>query len=385
VSRKLFFIIIIVLIVVIVGSLVYLLFFSNSPEKTTNNNINPNPNPNPNPAPLPVSSTSPAPSISPSPSVPSVSKVVQVIPNRVLGFALIRGEIIYFDQDLGGFYKAALDGQEAVPASTGKFTSVKNIIWSPDKSQAIMVFDNNDYYHYDLGTGKSTKLMPDISNLSWFPDGKKIVYQWNETSNSAKIIVSNPDGSEWEEIRDLGYTKLILGASPAVGGPAGMVQNYSATSGRNIYPFYIDGSAGETISLKGYGERAKWSRKGERILFEATDATSYENYLWVIDNTGTNQYNLGVKSFIEKCVWNREDEKIVCAVPSEPLNPSSEVTDASTDNFWEINTKTGEKRKLYDESESDTKFDATNLWLNPTEDRLYFTDANGGVYALRLD
>jgi len=310
---------------------------------------------------------------------------MQVIENRVLSFALKGNEMIYYDQDLGAFFKMGQRGLTSEHYSTSRFSNVEEVIWSPDKSEAIMVFTDGDYYHFDIESNQSEKLMPNIAKLSWLPDGKKIVFEWRERENEPRLIISKPNGDDWEKIKDLGYAKILLTASPEFGGPVVYLQNYSYGAGRNIYPVYEDGSAGEVNQIEGYGEKAKWSRDGRRILFEATDSEDFEQYLWVVDVTGTNQYNLGVKGFIEKCVWNKTNEKLFCAVPSEALEFGTLVTDESIDNFWEINTKTGEKSKLYDESESDTKFDADNLWLNGNEDRLYFTDENGGVYVLRLD
>lgn len=376
-SRKVFLIIIGVLILVILGSLIYLLFFSSPPQKL----------PPPPSASVPVAPpqvTAPAQENGQT-IVPEVSKVTQIVENRVLSFALKGNEIVYYDVDQGKFFRSLQDGKEAVPYSDSVFTNVSEVIWSPDKTQVILGFGNGDHYHFNVGTGQSTKLMPAASRISWFADGAKIVYEWQENEGERQLIIADADGNNWEKIKDLGYAKVLAGSSPQLNGPVAMLQNYAYGTERSVYLVYKDGAAGVPIRLEGYGEKAKWSRDGGRLLYEAVSAENYEQYLWVVDLTGTNNYNLGIKSFIEKCVWNKTSEKLYCAVPSEPLGAQASVDDESVDNFWEINTKTGEKRKLYDESESDARFDATNLWLSSTEDKLYFTDAGNGVYALRLD
>lgn len=377
-SRKIFLITILVFIVIIIAALLYLFVFGSKPDSIGQTSLEPLAETAPQITPFPE----PSPSLSPA---PEISKITQVISNRVLGFALSGANMFYYDEDQGGFYQRPQGDGEARIYGQGKFTQVKNVIWSPDKTQAIMIFNNDDYYHFNPASGVSTKLAPKISNLSWIQDGKRIFYQWNQTEGASELIVAEPDGNNWAKIRDLGYNQILLGSSPKADGPIAMAQNYGYGEGRNAYPIFNDGAAGAAIKLSNYGEKAKWSRSGERILYEATDPDTFDNYLWVVDFTGTNNYNLGVKSFVEKCVWNKLDAKIFCAVPSQALGAKAEVTDASIDNFWEINTKTGEKRKVYDESESDAKFDATNLWLSPNEDKLYFTDEAGGVYALRLD
>ena len=377
-SRKIFLITILVLILIIIAALLYLFVFGSKPQEIGKTPAAPESEialPA-NPAEPPVASL---------PQIPEVSKITQVIASRVLGFALSGNSMFYYDEDQGGFYRKAQAGDDAVIYGQGKFTQVKDIIWSPDKNQAIMVFNNDDYYHYEFASGASTKLAPKISNLFWIQEGKRIFYQWNQTEGASELIVAEPDGNNWAKIRDLGYNKILLGSSPKIDGPIAMAQNYGYGEGRNVYPIFNDGAAGPAIKLSNYGEKAKWSRTGERILYEATDPDTFDNYLWVVDFSGTNNYSLGVKSFVEKCVWNKTDEKIFCAVPSQALGAKAEAADSSIDNFWELNTKTGEKRKVYDESESDAKFDANNLWLSGNEDRLYFTDEKTGVYALRLD
>ena len=373
-SRKIFLIIVIILILIIGGALLYLFI---SPENILEPSLSPSPL-------IPVSDTTPTTTNVPA-GVPEVAKVTQVIENQVLGFALTGNAMIYYDKDLGAFFKMNQRGLTPESYSTSHFSNVEEIIWSPDKSEAIMVFTSGDYYYFNIASSKSEKLMPNIDKLSWLPDGKKIVFEWRERENESSLIISEPNGDDWEKIKDLGYARIILTVSPELGGPVVYLQNYSYGAGRSIYPVYEDGSAGEVVNIEGYGEKAEWSRDGRRILFEAVDSEDFEQYLWVIDVTGTNQYNLGVKGFVEKCVWNKTNEKLFCAVPSEALEFGALVSDESIDNFWEINTKTGEKSKLYDESESDTKFDAHNLWLNSNEDRLYFADEAGGVYILRID
>lgn len=363
---------------VIIGSLLYLFVFSKETAEAPSA---------PPPAP---SDTTPAPSTPSTPKigtprVPEAAKIEQIVENRVLGFALKTNEIVYYDQDQGMFIKANLTGSSSAPYCNAKFTNVEKVIWSPDKTQAIIGFGNGSFYHFDIASEVSTKLMPDIKNISWLPQGNKIVYEWEEDENNNKLIVSEPQGNNWERIKDLGYTEIFLTASPEIGGSVVYLQNYSYGTGRNIYPVYQDGSAGQVMQIEGYGEKAKWSRDGLRILYEAIDSETLDQYLWTVDVTGTNQYNLGVKTFVDKCVWNKSNDKLYCAVPSEILGPEATIDDESIDNFWEIDTKTGDKIKLYDESESDTKFDAENLWLNLNEDRLYFTDQGGGVYTLRLD
>lgn len=374
-SKKIFLIIVAVLLTIIVGSLVYLFIFAPEEEPV------PPPYPEPGPTDTAPLFVPPPPA---SPLTPPAAKVSQVIENRIMGFALKAGEIVYYDQEGGTFYSLPQIGGTPQALIQTKFTNVTTVVWAPDKTAAIMGFSNGSYYHFDLGSGQSTRLMPNIQKIGWFPDGSKIVYIWEKSEEEPQLIVSKPNGDDWEKIKDLGFAKVILLASPERGGPVAMLQNYSYGVGRNIYPVYRDGSAGVVNQIEGYGDHAKWSRDGQRILFEATEAESFETYLWTVDVTGTNQYNLGVKGFVDKCVWNKTNDKIFCAVPSEALGADSVIEDESTDNFWEINTKTGEKRKLFDESESDTKFDALNLWLNLDEDKLYFTSSDDLVYVLQL-
>ena len=152
-SRKIFLITILVLISIIIAALLYLFVFGSKPQEIGKTPAAPESEialPA-NPAEPPVASL---------PQIPEVSKITQVIASRVLGFALSAGNIFYYDQDQGGFYRKAQAGDDAVIYGQGKFTQVKDIIWSPDKNQAIMVFNNDDYIITNLPPERQPNLLP---------------------------------------------------------------------------------------------------------------------------------------------------------------------------------------------------------------------------------
>ena len=222
-------------------------------------------------------------------------------------------------------------------------------------------------------------------DFSWSPSGDKIVYEIGDEPTSRKIMVASPDASGQIKIKDLGYASRVAGWSSLAGGPVSLVQVYSLGSGRDVYPVYENGASGQALKLSGYGDKVKYSRDGKRLLFPVVDTEEFKQTLWVADIDGLNNYSLGVQTFIEKCVWDRLATFVYCAVPSEALGAEPKLEQATTDNFWKINTKTGEKTKLYDQSEADIKIDAENVWTSPSEDRLYFENVRDGrIYILYL-
>jgi len=321
----------------------------------------------------------------PAPNLPAdKNAIVKVLTeNPAIGFAIAGGgKMVYFDKILGKFMQKDLGSNNpGEQISTAQFTgsSAQKALWAPNKQSAILNFGGNDQAFVDLKSGKSTNLHQLVNNISWSADGRKIVYEFKDEENNGKLTIASPDGSNPQVIKELGYTSRILGWSPLAGGPISYVQVYAIGAGRNVYPVYEDGSSGNVIKFDGFGDKAIYSRDGLRILYEVLDTEDFKQTLWVVDYNGLNQYSLGVQTFTDKCVWDAKAISIYCAVPNEELDSEPDLEDDTIDSIWKINTKTGEKTEVFDETSSEIKIDAENLWLSLNEDKIYLENRKDGL------
>ena len=91
--------------------------------------------------------------------------------------------------------------------------------------------------------------------------------------------------------------------------------------------------------------------------------------------------NLGLPTFISKCVWSKDNKTIYCALPGNiPTNSilPNDYKDqkfTTTDTFWKINTTTGEKNRLVETNDMPKNaLDASEFFLNTDESLLFFVN-----------
>jgi len=116
--------------------------------------------------------------------------------------------------------------------------------------------------------------------------------------------------------------------------------------------------------------------KGTFILYSATTQTGPK--LSVFDIAKHSTKNLEIHGLPEKCIWSIDNINIYCAIPSTVTGnnyPDSwyQGLVSFNDYFVRINTETGNKVTIANSIE-ETAVDATHLFLNKTEDLLFFTN-----------
>lgn len=146
------------------------------------------------------------------PKVETVSKTQILFPT----LAKDQNNLLYFNNESeAGFYNLDLATKQISPLS-GKIDTPDDIIWSPEKNQAILqvtysslfeqygsVFANPKlpedalvFWHYNLDTKEMTQLNANIQNVIWSSGGKQIIYSIYDSDSFRNIIgIANPDGT----------------------------------------------------------------------------------------------------------------------------------------------------------------------------------------------
>ncbi len=368
-TKKLIIISIIIIILALTGYFVYSRYFKTAPSETNN-------------------------TFTPGPSSPQ--KFFPLSKEKTMA-ATIDGsgkKVKYYSLANGNIYEANFDGSSLVKTSTASLAGVLSLLWSPDKNEVIGFFQEGDKikkYLHDYQQGQSTTLNDQISQAVWSPDGKQIATaSFDSTSGNNSISLANADGSNLKSIFQTRLKDLVLEwptsdkisvKTPASGLSDGLVFTINPTNGS--FAKVLNGL---------YGLNIKWSPLGDKILYSNTDTSGKNISLSLADQSGQNRTGLGVATLVEKCVFSQNDRSLFCAVP-QTLSANAVWPDdyykglvATKDIFYKINLESGQKDQIFDSSSIDKTLDATNLFLSPQEDYLFFTNKRDGMlYGLKLE
>lgn len=120
---------------------------------------------------------------------------------------------------------------------------------------------------------------------------------------------------------------------------------------------------------------------GSFILYNAS--LNIGPKLNIFDVKNHTSLDLGVYGLPEKCVWSLDKINVYCALPNTIIG--TEYPDywyqgliSFTDYFVQINTKTKNIITIAN-SQNEVPVDATNLFLNKEEDKLFFTNKKDGT------
>ena len=136
----------------------------------------------------------------------------------------------------------------------------------------------------------------------------------------------------------------------------------------------------------------KWSPQGDKILYSKTGSNGKGIGLYLSPKNGSTETNLGLYTLIEKCAWSLDNRTIFCAIPKNISQDNVFPDDfykgsfVSDDDFWKINLESNEKTVLLEEWEKGyATYDATDLFLSPLENYLFFVNKRDGLlYSIEL-
>jgi len=152
----------------------------------------------------------------------------------------------------------------------------------------------------------------------------------------------------------------------------------------------------EIVSGK-FGADYKWSPDGNRVLVSFVGSQGGSDIkMGVLGKDGGDIIDLNAPTFVSKCAWSKDNVNVYCSLPSTSLTENSVLPNdyqsgkaTTADTFWKINVSTIEKERvvtLENLKKVGENFDATNLFLSPEEDSLFFVDrSNGKLYGIDLE
>jgi hypothetical protein len=304
-------------------------------------------------------------------------------------------KISYYDRSNGSVYKIYLNGDGEEQVENNNFSGLGNIFWSSDQSKVISSFNNNgktEYSYYDYKTNKATKLSAGISEIAWNNLGDGIAYSFSDSKTGKKTLnIANPDGTNWKKISDVPNKNIIIAPIPQ----SAFISFWNSPNAFEETALNIVGTVGgnlRKIFSGRFGADYLWSPNGARALVSSSDSKGGSKInLAVINSNGGEYQNLNIPTFASKCVWAKDNKTIYYALPSISAaglvlpNDYQNKKIITQDTFWKMDVTTGKAERIVDPQDIKSSYDASDLFLSPSEDVLFFINrTDGKLYGINL-
>jgi len=277
----------------------------------------------------------------------------------------------------GHIYKMFLDTKIKEKISNSTIPSIYEALFNDTGKTVVYRYLSDDKtinsFVATLGAPSGEFLPQNISDLSVSKDKSKYFYLTENNDgvtgytgslgDTKKNIVFNHPFTEWLSSWDANQN-IYLTTKPSYV-TTGSIFALNTTS-KTIYKIF-----GDVVGLT-----TLISPKGSDVLYSTSTSTGPKLGIFNIKDHKTK--DLDTYGLPEKCVWSNDNINIYCAVPNTITG--NEYPDiwyqglVSFDDFFvRINTMTGEKVTMAN-SIDQTPIDGTYLFLDKTENNLFFTN-----------
>lgn len=342
--------------------------------------------------PIPVFNPSPTPSVATSAAKLSIPSPFQ---GTTVSSGTIKDDYVYYLSDGGTtFYKTSLDGKDKRPLTEPLVAQIKQVIWSPDKSSAILKIENNRYFLgknnspflsetdenlaitnwlYNFSTGSFKKLDSSIEPIAYSPDGSRLVYiKADKEDNLNKVYTANADGISEQfivELPELFQDNLVFINNDTI-----LTYATPHGYGRNIiYTVNLIDKTYQKLIDNEFTFDAKPSPNGSFVLAQTVQKDPdvfYKNFLSLIDMQQRKLSILDIQTSPGLAVWSG-DSNLFYAFESGKL--------------WAINVSALTKQQVDVSDEfKNLKIDEGSLLFSSDNNALLFT-SEGKLYSLKLN
>jgi hypothetical protein len=324
-------------------------------------------------------------------AVGGLTKTETVTTGPTLGTTLSSdGNVQYYNQTDGKFYRIDQNGN-IIALSDKVFYGVDNVVWAPNKDQAVLEYPDGNKILYNFQTETQVTLPSHWENFSFSPDSNQLVSKSIGLDEENRyLVVSNDDGSKAVALEEIGTNADTVTASWSPNNQ--IVAMYTKGVDFNRQEIYFVGLNGENFKstvIEGRGLESQWSTTGDKLLYSVySTATNLNPQLWIVDavgdTIGQDRQSISLNTWASKCTFSSNDE-VYCAVP-ENLEKGSgmfpELADKTKDNLYKINLKTGTKELI---AVPDGAYNISEVIVPTDEDYLYFTDkTTSQIYKINL-
>jgi len=305
--------------------------------------------------------------------------------------------IRYFSRSTGILWQSDFEGLHLSKLADAPVKNIISTVWAPGGEQAILFTqepsEGSKAYLYVIGEKRLAELNHFIRSVAFSPQGDRIIYHYLNTTNGDNLIaVAKPDGSNFKTLYRPAFTDFSLYWPRPETAVIETKPSYASKS----YVYTLDARNGvlnKVLPQDYYGADAVFSPSGTRLMISQV-SDSGELQHGIVGSLSVFQPRdlFAIKTLAEKCVWRKDNVRILCAVPSATPPIGTLLPDAyyqgvyiTADDVQEVNIDTLAIRTIARSQELYPVFDLTSPVLASDESRVFFINRQDGLlYALRL-
>lgn len=307
------------------------------------------------------------------------------------------GTINFYNSSDGKFYSIDKSGAFH-PLSDEVFPNVQKATWSPQGKSTVLEFPDGSNIYYDFTERRQYSLPTEAIDFSFSTSGAKLGYKFiTENPEENWLIVSKPTGEGTVAIEHIGSANpadVLIKWSPD-NTKVGFYRSSSEVDTEEILLIGEHQENFKSLQVEGRGFEGLWSPQGTKLLYNIySPQTGYRPELWTTkareNDLGVNKKNLGIRTWVEKCVFSSDDITVFCAVPlylpqGTGIYPA--LSQKTPDSIYKINLQTGFKQQIAIPTNvlGVGLYTAQKLMLSLDEKILHMVDAEGGIYEIRLE
>ncbi len=292
--------------------------------------------------------------------------------------------IFYYSKRDNLLKESTFDGKRTIPRTGQLPGTPARIVWSPNLLGALFLVKETGgdlWYYADLRNQAITPLKKGWSRLAWTSLSDRILYQYTDPVTGDRTMnIAYPDGSNWTKLADLGKDDHFISVIPQ----SSLIAFWPKTDGGResaLETVNINGQNRRTVLAGRFGADFLWSPDSRRILVQSITARNGNMLvLGLVDENGIGYKDLHAPTLVSKVAWSKNNDtfyySLPGAFPSDVILPNDYFGKPaySKDTFWKMNVRTGKKERLVPLGDMQMAFDATDVFLSPTETDLYFVD-----------
>lgn len=317
----------------------------------------------------------------------SAEKIAVVLSEAVISPTLSAdgNKVEYFSKNDGNAYAADFYGSGKKVIYSSKSAGLVDAFWSVDKTGVILKLSdgtgNYFFSYHNFERNSDAPIKKNVDEVVWQKNANRIFYKYYDSSSRARSLnISDPDGTNWKKLADITYRNISISQIPKTG-EVSFWNTPDAFSATIFEAVPMIGGETKKLAQSFFGVDYLWNNSGDYILSsQSNEKGGSKMQLGVMNKNGGEYRNLGLPTFVSKCVWSKDDKTIFCALPGgmpdNAVLPNDylEKKFNTADTFWKIDIKTGEKTRIVETAEIREKYDAENLFLDQSESLLFFVN-----------